>query len=344
MGFSPETYALARKYTDEHGGGGGTWGSITGTLSDQTDLQNALDGKQATLTFDNVPTNGSNNPVKSDGIYDVINDVYDVMGQNGAVNVCNCTMGTTTLNLVTATKGTTDNGGVKYTITRDDTQTQTAQFLLCNETELLAFFQKHTGEKFRLSGCPSGGDYPNGYSLAIFFNFDGTTVSYADLGEGVEITVPSVVTTARVAITIRTSATLNNTVFTPMIAPASYTGDYVPYAMTNRELTPVDITNEISWTSGVTPIEDYTYLVKMGNLLFLNVTAHKSTAISPATWQTIFSLPYSCKKSSFPVGTRNSKPGFGNNDSSGGTSTFQIISSSQIDANENFTFNTVLVI
>ena len=29
------------------GGGGGTWGSITGTLSSQTDLQSALDGKQA---------------------------------------------------------------------------------------------------------------------------------------------------------------------------------------------------------------------------------------------------------------------------------------------------------
>jgi hypothetical protein len=32
------------------GGGGGTWGSITGTLSDQTDLQSALDGKEATIT------------------------------------------------------------------------------------------------------------------------------------------------------------------------------------------------------------------------------------------------------------------------------------------------------
>jgi hypothetical protein len=30
--------------------GGGTWGSITGTLSDQTDLQSALDGKEATIT------------------------------------------------------------------------------------------------------------------------------------------------------------------------------------------------------------------------------------------------------------------------------------------------------
>lgn len=31
------------------GGGGGTWGSITGTLSSQTDLQTALNAKQATL-------------------------------------------------------------------------------------------------------------------------------------------------------------------------------------------------------------------------------------------------------------------------------------------------------
>ncbi len=32
------------------GGGGGTWGSITGTLSSQTDLQTALNAKQATIT------------------------------------------------------------------------------------------------------------------------------------------------------------------------------------------------------------------------------------------------------------------------------------------------------
>lgn len=33
---------------DDTGGGGGTWGTITGTLSDQTDLQTELDGKAAT--------------------------------------------------------------------------------------------------------------------------------------------------------------------------------------------------------------------------------------------------------------------------------------------------------
>ena len=46
------------------------WGDIGGTLSEQTDLKTALDGKQATLTFDNSPTSGSSNPVKSGGVYD----------------------------------------------------------------------------------------------------------------------------------------------------------------------------------------------------------------------------------------------------------------------------------
>lgn len=54
------------------------WGNITGTLSDQTDLQNALNAKQNTLTFDNTPTDGSSNPVTSDGIYDAVQNVREV--------------------------------------------------------------------------------------------------------------------------------------------------------------------------------------------------------------------------------------------------------------------------
>lgn len=52
------------------GGGGGStdWGDIGGTLSDQTDLQDALDAKQDELTFDTTPTTGSTNPVTSGGI------------------------------------------------------------------------------------------------------------------------------------------------------------------------------------------------------------------------------------------------------------------------------------
>ena len=49
---------------------GVSWGDIDGTLADQTDLQSALNAKQNTLTFDDIPTSSSNNPVKSSGIYD----------------------------------------------------------------------------------------------------------------------------------------------------------------------------------------------------------------------------------------------------------------------------------
>lgn len=52
-----------------------TWGNVTGTLSNQTDLQTALDGKQATLTFDNTPTSGSNNPVTSGGVYTALQNI-----------------------------------------------------------------------------------------------------------------------------------------------------------------------------------------------------------------------------------------------------------------------------
>ena len=41
------------------GGGGTTWGSITGTLSTQTDLQSALDAKQNTLTLTTTGTSGA---------------------------------------------------------------------------------------------------------------------------------------------------------------------------------------------------------------------------------------------------------------------------------------------
>ena len=70
------------------GGGGGeggpaTWGNITGMLSDQTDLANALAGKQNTLTFDNTPTQNSNNPVKSGGIYTSIRNLQTLIDNIG---------------------------------------------------------------------------------------------------------------------------------------------------------------------------------------------------------------------------------------------------------------------
>lgn len=50
------------------------WGQITGDISDQLDLLEALDDKEDVLTFDSTPTAGSSNPVTSDGIKSALDD------------------------------------------------------------------------------------------------------------------------------------------------------------------------------------------------------------------------------------------------------------------------------
>jgi archaellum component FlaG (FlaF/FlaG flagellin family) len=55
------------------GGGGGAWGDITGTLSDQTDLQAALDAKQAVANItQSIPLNST-----SETLYPSAKAVYD---------------------------------------------------------------------------------------------------------------------------------------------------------------------------------------------------------------------------------------------------------------------------
>jgi len=53
--------AATKKYVDDNAGGSATWGGITGTLSSQTDLQSALDAKQATIVNSDSITEGSTN-------------------------------------------------------------------------------------------------------------------------------------------------------------------------------------------------------------------------------------------------------------------------------------------
>lgn len=93
------------------GGGGADWGEIGGTMSDQTDLQEALDGKassthshaisdvtnlqsalngkQATLTFDDTPTAGSSNPVKSSGVKSALDGKADSSHSHSISDVAN---------------------------------------------------------------------------------------------------------------------------------------------------------------------------------------------------------------------------------------------------------------
>ena len=50
-----------------------------GTKADKTYVDNQLATKQNTLTFDNVPTSGSNNPVKSGGVFSALAGKQDTL-------------------------------------------------------------------------------------------------------------------------------------------------------------------------------------------------------------------------------------------------------------------------
>jgi len=57
--------------------GGGTWGTITGTLSDQTDLWDAITGN--TVTVDAVLSTGSTNAIQNQAVATVINQIMSVI-------------------------------------------------------------------------------------------------------------------------------------------------------------------------------------------------------------------------------------------------------------------------
>lgn len=80
------------------GGGGGTWGSITGTLSSQTDLQNALNAKQGSIT---LTTTGSS------GAATLVGDTLNVPQYSAGGSYLPLAGGTMTGGIVLATGSTT---------------------------------------------------------------------------------------------------------------------------------------------------------------------------------------------------------------------------------------------
>ena len=62
-------------------------GNLTVTQLNGVTVGNSPKFTDTTYEFDNVPTNGSDNPVKSDGVYDADNDIYTVAGEMGAKNL-----------------------------------------------------------------------------------------------------------------------------------------------------------------------------------------------------------------------------------------------------------------
>lgn len=122
----------------------------------------------------------------------------------------------------------TDNG--------DGTFTASGTPAAVQSIELMRIYN-HAGEKFVLSGCPSGGSQSNGYSLLVA-NQAGSMIG-ADEGSGYAFTAPGNEDYFRVYVRFRPNQTYTNLLFKPMVcseAAWSISHKFVPYCPTLPEL------------------------------------------------------------------------------------------------------------
>lgn len=206
---------------------------------------------QSELTFDNVPTDGSNNPVKSDGIYDSEKDIYAVMGQMGAKNRIPYPY--------YETSDATRNGvsytlnGQSVTVNRESTSSSNANFWLYGYG--IDFMGLKSGH-YILSGSGS-----SEVTVALTYYNNNTWVSQINATtEDVEIEIDTENETYNnigITVFVSKSNSPQNVTIKPMLRLASDTDDtYQPYAKTNRELTESYPANKVMMSDGVTSVED----------------------------------------------------------------------------------------
>jgi hypothetical protein len=215
-------------------------------------------GLQDELTFDNVPTDGSNNPVKSNGIYDSEKDIYAAMGEMGAKNLNSYPYNETSH---------TDNGvywtdNEDGTVTANNEATGNSTFLCHARQSMSANRLIVPNGKYILTGCPTGGS-DSTYRISVSITKNGSSFGLGiDYGDGVIITVngddnyqdKAVI---QIGCDVRNGYTANNLTFKPMLRLASDTDDtYQPYAKTNRELTESYPANKVMMSDDVTSVED----------------------------------------------------------------------------------------
>lgn len=228
-----------------------------GPLSGLTDVEitNAQDGQE--ITYD-----GTRRKWKNTSKIQTLTNNVGVLAENGAINRLPNNVTTQTINGVTFTINANDK-----TITANGTSTDVCILPVDSSTRTLAL-----DGNYRLSGCPSGGSSTT-YMLRIS---PATGAFVYDYGNGAT-TILSSDNLIKVEIRISSGVTLNNLVFKPMIADADYSGDYVPYAMTNKELTEnvlgIVSNGNLKQISGTTPFAD----LKNMNIYQIN----SSESVSP---------------------------------------------------------------
>ena len=173
---------------------------------------------------------------------------------------------TQTLNGATFTKNADD------TVTVDiagDAVTAYAEYLFVPEGTLLPD-RLERGKTYYLSGCTGGGFNPNTFYVFIVFRDSGnqSAGSVVCTDGYTQFTVPLNAYSYRWGIAIfQTAGKLTGKVFSPMIS-LKPNMPYVPYAMTNRELTD----NKFGYTKGLTNIDANTLTKNGFYVLQSNIT------------------------------------------------------------------------
>lgn len=207
----------------------------------------SIDGSQDALvieqTEDSVDKSRKVSPaqIKQYVLGSSIEDIYSVMGQNGAKNLIPYPYN----------EATQVDHGVTFTVSNDGTVVAngtangTAElYLVLGNVSLSAAGNLviNTNKPLRLSGCPSGGSHS---TFRIQYGLtDGTTYwakTASDIGSGVEITPVDGLNSYCfdvIKIMVFNGYAANNLTFKPMLRLASDTDNtYQPYAKTNKQLT-----------------------------------------------------------------------------------------------------------
>lgn len=200
-------------------------------------------GKQDTLTFDDTPTDGSNNPVKSNGIYDSEKDIYAAMGEMGAKNLISYPYHQNTKTEYGVTF--TNNGDGSVTVSTVNTgATAEATFICHNRLNTEANELRIKNGKYILSGCPQGGSATT-YLLTTNRTYNGSSEAMGnEYGSGKVITLNGDDYGADgvnlgISIVVKSGTIITTPItFKPMLRLASDTDStYQPYAKTNKQLT-----------------------------------------------------------------------------------------------------------
>lgn len=227
--------------------------------------------KNKTVTTDSVPTEGSTNPVQSNGVFVENRNIYAVMGEMGAKNLLPFdldeikaanTEGTWAGNVYT-------RRNVSFTVNSDYSVDVVADGI--TNTQASGFFyysasgaEKFVGKSVTLTGCPiSGGS--STYNLQAYraASVDGSGGTEKDTGSGVTLDWMNNGTGIKAMVAISIGAEVScNAKFKPMLRYAEdIDSTYQPYAKTNQQLT---VENE-ALTNQVTDISDE--VTDMNNVL-----------------------------------------------------------------------------